>query len=217
MNLLRMVGATKVLVLACALAMPVGLPAAAANGASFGDVQTRTRHVRLKHGFGHHSFRKFHRSHRFFAGHRRHRSVMSGIDDFPAFTSQGLPDVQTRTRHVRLKHHFRGFARRDWRRDHGVVVIGGGSGFGPYDGVGSYGGDDFPSVTPGIGTYAGGISAFRQEGNGIYFSQYGGDNYYTEGAIDPAPPLKRAKIIVVSPQSNDSACSWEHGVCVIRP
>ncbi|WEX88938.1 hypothetical protein PZN02_001466 [Sinorhizobium garamanticum] len=216
MNLLRVVGATKVLVLACALAMPVSLPAAAANGASFGDVQTRTRHVRLKHGFGHHDFRKFHHGRRFFAGHRRHRSVMSGIDNFPSF-NQRLPDVNTRTRHVWRKHHLRGFARRDWRRDHGVIVIGGAYGFGPYGSTGSYGGDDFPSVTPGIGTYAGGISAFRQEGNGIYFSQYGNYNYLTEGAADPAPPLNRAKIIVVSPQQNDRVCSWEHGVCVIRP
>lgn len=216
MNLLRVVGATKVLVLAFALAMPVSLPASAANGASFGDVQTRTRHVRLKHGFTHHGFRKFHHGRRYFAGHRRHRSVMSGIDGFPSF-NQGLPDVQTRTRHVRLKHRFPFHARRDWRRDRGVVVIGGGYGFSPYDGFTSYGGDDFPSVTPGIGTYAGGISAFRQEGNGIYFRQYGNYNYLTEGATDPAPPLNRAKIIVVSPQPNDRACSWEHGVCVIRP
>ncbi|MBB4186890.1 hypothetical protein GGE07_003550 [Sinorhizobium terangae] len=215
MDLLRVVGATKVLVLACALVMPVGLPAAAANGASFGDVQTRTRHVRLKHGFSHHGFRKFHRDHRFFAGYRRHRSVMSGIDDFSSFTSQGLPNIQTRTRHVRLKHHLRGFARRDWRPDVDVVVIGGG--FGPYDAIGSYGGDDFPSVTPGIGTYAGGISAFRQEGNGIYFSRYDNNNYVAEGAADPAPPPNRAKIIAVSPQPNDRVCSWEHGVCVIRP
>ncbi|MCA1443333.1 hypothetical protein I6F07_24555 [Ensifer sp. IC4062] len=214
MNLLRVVHATKVLVLACALAMPVSLPAAAANGVSFGEVQTRTRHVRFKNGFTHHNFRKFHHGRRFFAGHRRHRSVMSGIDNFPSF-NQGLPSVGTRTRHVRMKYGPWGYARRNWRRDVGVVVIGGG--FGAYDDVGSYGGDDFPSVTPGIGTYAGGISAFRQEGNGIYFRQYGNYNYLTEGATASTPPLNRAKIIVVSPQPNDRVCSWEHGVCVIRP
>ncbi|MCA1407467.1 hypothetical protein I6F26_27120 [Ensifer sp. IC3342] len=215
MNLLRVVHATKVLVLACALAMPVSLPAAAANGASFGDVQTRTRNVRFKHGFGYQGFRKFY-GRRFFAGHRRHRSVMSGIDNFRSF-NQGLPDVNTRTRHVQMKYGPWGYAGRGWPRYRSVIVIGGGYGFGSYDGVGSYGGDNFPSVTPGIGTYAGGISAFRQEGNGIYFSQYGNYSDYAGGAVDPAPPPKRAKIIVVSPQPNDRVCAWERGVCVIRP
>ncbi|NRP69441.1 hypothetical protein ILFOPFJJ_00307 [Ensifer psoraleae] len=215
MNLLRAVHATKVLALVCALVMTAEMPAMAGDRQGLSEVETRVRHIRL-HRKPHHAWRDWHHGHRKFGDRRRHRSVVSGFDDFSLF-NRDLQDVKTRTRHVRMKHRLRHHAKRDWRRDHGVVVIGGGYGFSSYDGLSSYGGDDFPSVTPGIGTYAGGISAFRQEGNGIYFRQYGNSGYFGEDAIDAAPPLKRAKIIVVSPQPNDRVCSWEHGVCVIRP
>ncbi|WP_081158934.1 hypothetical protein [Ensifer aridi] len=214
MNLLRAVHATKVLVLAFALAMPVSVPVRADDNSGFGNVETRTRHIRLKHRLPHHAWRRWHGGHRFFAGRRRHRSVMSGFDDFPAFSSQGLPEVQTRTRHVRLKHRWPQYARRKWK--HGAVIIINGGGYGSAD-YGSYGSYDFPTPIPDIGTYAGGLSAFREEGNGIYFSRDGGYRYAAEDFVGIAPPSKRAKIIIVSPQTNASACPWEHGVCVVRP
>ncbi|WEX77222.1 hypothetical protein PYH37_005611 [Sinorhizobium numidicum] len=211
MNLLQAVRATKVLLLACALALPPSLPVKAADGQGLPEVQTRVRHIRLHHRPPHHASRKWHGSRRFFAGHRRHRSVITSIDRFASFAPRGLPDVQTRTRHVRLKHRL---PRHAWRSGHHgptIFIIGGNYG------SANYGGYDFPSVTPGIGTYAGGISAFREEGNGIYFSRDGGYGYFAENIAEPTPPAKRAKIIIVSPQTNASACSWEHGVCVVRP
>ncbi len=49
MDLSRMIRTTKVLVVAFALAMPAGLPARAAESDGFRNVETRTRHVRIKH------------------------------------------------------------------------------------------------------------------------------------------------------------------------
>ncbi len=212
MNLLRAVHATKVLLLAFTLAVPVGLPAEAGSGDGLPEVQTRVRHVRLKHGPSHHAWRKTQHHHRHFAGHRRHRSVNSSIDDFSSFETGGLADIQTRTRHIRRKHWPFHFARRD--RDRGPVIF-------IYD-AGSYSGDmdggyNFPSWIPGLGTYAGNLSAYQQPGNGIYFSQGGSYSYFAENGVEPSPPAERPKIIVVSPQTNASACSWEHGICVVRP
>ncbi len=87
----------------------------------------------------------------------------------------------------------------------------------PSAGYDSYGNYDFPTPIPDIGTYAGGLSAYRDEGNGIYFSRDGGYSYLAGDTVAAGPTSKRAKIIVVSPQVNASACSWEHGVCVVRP
>lgn len=74
-----------------------------------------------------------------------------------------------------------------------------------------YGGDGLPSIIPGLGTYAGSISALRVRGNGIYFhiDDMGGD---VESPMVPAPV---ARIIRVGEHKNP--CSYESGVCVIRP
>ncbi|WP_454289162.1 hypothetical protein [Rhizobium arsenicireducens] len=73
------------------------------------------------------------------------------------------------------------------------------------------GGAGLPSVVPGIGTFAGSISAVRVRGAGIYFAIEGsrGD------VISYRPPT--AKIIEINAETDDSACSYEAGVCVIRP
>ncbi|MDW9639158.1 hypothetical protein [Sinorhizobium meliloti] len=207
MDLSRMIRATKVLVVAFALAMPAGLPARAAESDVFGNVETRTRHVRIKHRTPHHSWRK-----------GRHRSITT-IGGFSFADSRGLPDVQTRTRHVRPRYPWPRYpwhrnARRGRDRGPVIVINGGGYPSGGYDSYGSY---DFPTPIPDIGTYAGGLSAFREEGNGIYFSRDGGYAYLAGETVAANPSSKRAKIIIVSPQVNASACSWEHGVCVVRP
>lgn len=74
------------------------------------------------------------------------------------------------------------------------------------------GSNGLPSVIPGIGTFAGSISGLRVKGNGVFF------------AIDRAPGPKvvtyrapKAKIIEISAEEPDEACSFEAGVCVIRP
>lgn len=82
MDLSRMIRTTKVLVVAFALAMPAGLPARAAESDGFRNVETRTRHVRIKHRTPHHSWRKGHRS-------------ITTIGGFSSADSRGLPDVQT--------------------------------------------------------------------------------------------------------------------------
>jgi hypothetical protein len=215
MNLLRAVHTAKILLLAFTLAIPVGLPATAGSGEGLPEVETRVRHVRLKHRPPHHSWRKA-RHHRHFAGHRRHRSVNASIDDFSSFETGGLGDIQTRTRHIRRKHWPFHAARRDRNRGPVVVIVGRGYDAGSYSG-GIDGGYDFPSGIPGLGTYAGNLSAYQQPGNGIYFSQAGSYSYFAEDDVEPASPAERPKIIVVSPQTNASACSWEHGICVIRP
>lgn len=73
------------------------------------------------------------------------------------------------------------------------------------------GGAGLPSVVPGIGTFAGSISAVRVRGSGVYFAIEGsrGD------IITYRPPA--AKIIEIDAEMDDSACSYEAGVCVIRP
>ncbi|ASY58424.1 hypothetical protein [Sinorhizobium sp. CCBAU 05631] len=215
MNLLRAVHATKVLLLALALAIPAGLPASAGSDRGLQDVETRVRHVRLKDRPPHRAWRKA-RHLRHFAGHRRHRSVNSSIDDFSSFETGGLRDVQTRTRHVRRKHWPPHFVRRDRNRGPWIVIDGRGYGVGRYSGD-IDGGYDFPSDIPGLGTYAGNLSAYEDVGTGIYFSQTGSYSYVAGDNLEAAPPAERPKIIVVSPQTNASACAWEHGVCVVRP
>ncbi|APG86103.1 hypothetical protein SAMCCGM7_Ch3386 [Sinorhizobium americanum CCGM7] len=215
MNLLRAVHATKVLLLAFALAIPAGLPATAESGGGLSQVETRVRHVRLNDRAPHRAWRKA-RHHRHFAGHRRHRSVNSSIDGFSSFETGGLGDVQTRTRHIRRKHWPSHFTRRDRNRGPWIVIDGRGYGAGRYSGD-IDGGYDFPSGIPGLGTYAGNLSAYEDVGNGIYFSQAGSYSYIAGNDLEVTPPAERPKIIVVSPQTNASACAWEHGVCVVRP
>ncbi|GEO85735.1 MULTISPECIES: hypothetical protein [Alphaproteobacteria] len=73
------------------------------------------------------------------------------------------------------------------------------------------GGAGLPSVVPGIGTFAGSISAVRVRGTGIYFAIEGS----RRKMITYRPPV--AKIIEVGADMENSACSFEAGVCVIRP
>ncbi len=61
--------------------------------------------------------------------------------------------------------------------------------------------------------YGGAISAYRDPGNGIYF--YVDRDRYYEDRVDAPLVENRGKVIVVTPGQND--CSWEAGVCVIRP
>lgn len=80
-------------------------------------------------------------------------------------------------------------------------------------------GGNFPSPVPGIGTYAGGISAWRDPGNGIYFSQdnYGGYGYGDVNIdVDLGAYMNRPRVLDVDPETMDRACSYERGVCVIR-
>ncbi len=72
------------------------------------------------------------------------------------------------------------------------------------------GGAGLPSVVPGIGTFAGSVSAARVRGNGIYFAVEGSRS----DVVSYRPPV--AKIIEVEAEMEDSACSYEAGVCVIR-
>ncbi|MCL6707378.1 hypothetical protein M8R20_10235 [Pseudomonas sp. R2.Fl] len=90
----------------------------------------------------------------------------------------------------RHHHHHGGFAH------HGRAVVGG---------------DGLPSVVPGLGTFAGSIAAVRVKGNGIYFAS---DISARKAAPYQAP---KARIIEVSQENPQSACSFEAGVCVIRP
>lgn len=76
------------------------------------------------------------------------------------------------------------------------------------------GGDGLPSYVSRIGTYAGGISAVRFKRNGIYFSAQGGNAYLPmRGRISTVEP----RIISVNERSSNANCSYEAGVCVIRP
>ncbi|MDS7598069.1 hypothetical protein [Agrobacterium tumefaciens] len=80
----------------------------------------------------------------------------------------------------------------------------------------SFSTDGLPSTLPG-GTYSGGIAALRIRGNGNYFAISGGlavGNGTTRTALQPAP---KAKIIKVNSATANAACTYEHGVCVIRP
>jgi hypothetical protein len=81
------------------------------------------------------------------------------------------------------------------------------------------GGVGLPSYIPGIGTYAGGLSATRFRGNGNYFYWQGDSGY----VLVPTPervvgkPKQGAKIIDVEKVLAERDCEDENGVCVIRP
>lgn len=62
--------------------------------------------------------------------------------------------------------------------------------------------------------YGGSISAYRDPGNGIYF-YIDRDRYYDDLVDVPLVENRGPKVIVVTPGQN--GCSWEAGVCVIRP
>jgi hypothetical protein len=105
--------------------------------------------------------------------------------------------------------HDRGRFAQDGRRDRN-------RGFhGRHDVVG---GDGLPSVVGGVGTFAGGISAVRLKGNGIYFAS----DVDIAGVPGTSFEVPQAKIIAVGEDFIDSrfdirdACAYENGVCIIR-
>ncbi|MFC3072253.1 hypothetical protein [Shinella pollutisoli] len=62
--------------------------------------------------------------------------------------------------------------------------------------------------------YGGAVTAWRDPGNGVYFYFDNGDvSGRVDGVFDRR--RQRAKVIEVVPGSN--GCSWEAGVCVVRP
>lgn len=64
--------------------------------------------------------------------------------------------------------------------------------------------------------YGGSISAYEDPGNGNYFyfdSEYGDGG----GSFPMVGPRYGAKVISVTPETESASCSWEAGVCVIRP
>lgn len=72
----------------------------------------------------------------------------------------------------------------------------------------SYG---LPSVIPGLGTFAGNVIATRVKGVGNYFAAEG-----NAPQVIMAPDIRpKARIIIVGQSGNP--CSYEAGVCVIRP
>lgn len=146
------------------------------------------------------------------------------IVDGVSVSVDGLPGVETRTRHIRLPQNrpYPGpYAERwgrggGWARDRAGNEIWTSGGYRNNYNRGVYGNDEFPDTVPGIGTYAGGISAYIDLGNGIYFNQEGDYRYADDGEYVPPRPAKRGKIINVTPQSMNGSCAWEHGICVIR-
>lgn len=73
--------------------------------------------------------------------------------------------------------------------------------------------------------YGGAISAYQDPGNGYYFYIDGYDDGMGDmaGGYPPSfrpgdqPSGNQAKVIIVSPETEAAACSFEQGVCVIRP
>jgi hypothetical protein len=80
----------------------------------------------------------------------------------------------------------------------------------------SFSTDGLPSTLSG-GTYVGGISALRVRGNGNYFAISGGLSRKGTTVNMAAQLAPKAKIINVRAETAGDACSYEHGVCIIRP
>ncbi len=80
----------------------------------------------------------------------------------------------------------------------------------PQTNPGASAGSGLPSVIPGIGTYAGSISALRVPGAGIYFM-------IERSGYKQARPHLAPKARIIKVEAHDSACRYEAGVCVIRP
>jgi hypothetical protein len=87
-----------------------------------------------------------------------------------------------------------------------------------YSGGAYVGGDGLPSIIPGVGTFAGGLSAMRVRGNGIYFSSDLGSTGDADRRSLPLQP----KIIHIDQDVASGEflayddCQYEAGVCVIR-
>ena len=188
------------------------------------EVNTRTRHVRLPRYRpypGAYAGRSEQRGgwvrdgagRDYWTSDARRHDGRPGIYDVP-------PQVSTRTRHVPLPQ-YRAKPERwgnggGWMRDQAGREIWTSNNQGRDYRPNYYGGDEYPDVIPGIGTYVGGISAYVDVGNGIYFSQEGDYGYADEADFAPQPEARRGKIIDVTPQTMNSSCTYEHGVCVIR-
>jgi hypothetical protein len=74
------------------------------------------------------------------------------------------------------------------------------------------GSNGLPSVIPGIGTFAGSISGLRIKGNGVFFAI---DRDVRPKVVAYRAP--KAKIIEISEENQDESCSFEAGVCIVRP
>ena len=79
---------------------------------------------------------------------------------------------------------------------------------------GAAGVNGLPVHIRGIGTFAGGITATRIHGNGVYFAIAPGIGQAP--AIGPAPRAKIVNVTEGADGQNNSLCSMEHDVCVIR-
>lgn len=113
-----------------------------------------------------------------------------------------------RPRHHHAERHHQAAGEHRWARNFRVERH-------HRDGMGRQqivGGDGLPSILPGIGTYVGAVSAVSVRGNGIYFAV---DNAALLGPTVILAP--KAKIIDVDFEGDSPACSFEAGVCVIRP
>nr|WP_237351659.1 hypothetical protein [Rhizobium sp. ACO-34A] len=81
-----------------------------------------------------------------------------------------------------------------------------------HDGGAVIGGNGLPSVVPGLGTFTGSLTAVRVKGTGIYMAI---EKWPVNNRTAYQPP--KAKIIEIDAETGDAACSFEAGVCVIRP
>lgn len=195
-----LLNATKVLILAMVLAF------GAADLSSARDIDQRTIYRR-----GHHD------------GNMETRTILSGKNRYrhsDSWRNDGWRNDRWRDADRRYDRRYerrwRAENRRDRRHDF-VRDYRRNRDRTPYYDYGS--GGNFPSPVPGIGTYAGGISAWRDPGNGIYFSQdnYGGYGYGDVNIdVDIGAYMNGPRVLDVDPETMDRACSYEHGVCVIR-
>lgn len=76
------------------------------------------------------------------------------------------------------------------------------------------GGNGLPSVVPGVGTFVGNVSAVRIKHNGVFLAF---DRRPPRNAPIVRTPEVNVQIIEISAGNEDAACSFEAGVCVIRP
>lgn len=76
-----------------------------------------------------------------------------------------------------------------------------------------YGGNGVPSHIRDVGTYAGSAYAMRARRNGTYVSADGAIHNTAQTTGNWTSPA----IIRINARTMDEACSYEAGVCVIRP
>lgn len=76
-----------------------------------------------------------------------------------------------------------------------------------------YGGNGAPSHIRYVGTYAGSVYAMRARRNGTYVSADGAIHNTARTTGNWTSPA----IIRINARTMDEACSYEAGVCVIRP